>query len=243
MYFTQYLHILGYIIQINKRNIMLPRYENKINEIQKMLSNLISEVVQAHNQALVAFKDHNVDQFDAVKGTLKTIQSEANAIDNEIVKTFALFGPEAQELRMLVAYLKLTNELLRIAEGSKKYASRMREQCEGECNLKPFDEIVIQLHTTALNAMIYIEACFKKPGECNVEDLYRKVMVEESKNDDLFSILEKEIMTQIMGEQELSVEYVRILGTLRKLERACDRSGNIANLLLYAAKGGGIKDY
>jgi len=68
-------------------------------------------------------------------------------------------------------------------------------------------------------------------------------MVEESKNDDLFSILEKEIMTQIMGEQELSVEYVRVLGTLRKLERACDRSVNIANLLLYAARGGEMHIY
>ena len=222
---------------------MLPKYEQKIKDIQSMIAELMGQVVEANQITLDAYKAHDLAQYDRVKNVLKSIDSEANAIDNEIVKTFALFGPEAQELRMLVAYLKLTNELLRIAEGSKKYAKRMREHCEGECNLAPFDEIVIQLHTTSLNAMVYIEECFNKPGECNVEDLYRKIMVEESKNDDLFSILEKEIMTQIMGEQELSVEYVRILGTLRKLERACDRSVNIANLLLYAAKGGEINIY
>ena len=177
-----------------------------------MIAELMGQVVEANQITLDAYKAHDLAQYDRVKNVLKSIDSEANAIDNEIVKTFALFGPEAQELRMLVAYLKLTNELLRIAEGSKKYARRMREHCEGECNLAPFDDIVIKLHTTSLNAMIYIEECFNKPGECNVEELYRKIMVEESKNDDLFSILEKEIMTQIMGEQELSVEYVRILG-------------------------------
>lgn len=222
---------------------MLPKYEQKIKDIQSMIAELMGQVVEANQVTLDAYKAHDNTKYDSVRNILKSIDSEANAIDNEIVKTFALFGPEAQELRMLVAYLKLTNELLRIAEGSKKYAKRMREHCEGECNLAPFDEIVIQLHTTSLNAMIYIETCFNKPGECNVEDLYRKIMVEESKNDDLFSILEKEIMTQIMGEQELSVEYVRILGTLRKLERACDRAVNIANLLLYAAKGGEINIY
>jgi len=222
---------------------MLPKYEQKIKDIQSMIAELMGQVVEANQITLDAYKAHDLAQYDRVKNVLKSIDSEANAIDNEIVKTFALFGPEAQELRMLVAYLKLTNELLRIAEGSKKYARRMREHCEGECNLAPFDDIVIKLHTTPLNAMIYIEECFNKPGECNVEELYRKIMVEESKNDDLFSILEKEIMTQIMGEQELSVEYVRILGTLRKLERACDRSVNIANLLLYAAKGGEINIY
>ncbi len=222
---------------------MLPKYEQKIKDIQSMIAELMGQVVEANQITLDAYKAHDLAQYDRVKNVLKSIDSEANAIDNEIVKTFALFGPEAQELRMLVAYLKLTNELLRIAEGSKKYARRMREHCEGECNLAPFDDIVIKLHTTSLNAMMYIEECFNKPGECNVEELYRKIMVEESKNDDLFSILEKEIMTQIMGEQELSVEYVRILGTLRKLERACDRSVNIANLLLYAAKGGEINIY
>jgi phosphate transport system protein len=222
---------------------MLPKYEQKIKDIQSMIAELMGQVVEANQVTLDAYKTHDNAKYDSVRNILKSIDSEANAIDNEIVKTFALFGPEAQELRMLVAYLKLTNELLRIAEGSKKYARRMREHCEGECNLAPFNEIVIQLHTTSLNAMVYIEACFNKPGECNVEDLYRKIMVEESKNDDLFSILEKEIMTQIMGEQELSVEYVRILGTLRKLERACDRAVNIANLLLYAAKGGEINIY
>ncbi|MGB5965050.1 MAG: PhoU domain-containing protein [Sulfurimonadaceae bacterium] len=222
---------------------MLPKYEQKIKDIQSMIAELMGQVVEANQITLDAYKAHDLAQYDTVRNVLKSIDSEANAIDNEIIKTFALFGPEAQELRMLVAYLKLTNELLRIAEGSKKYARRMREHCEGDCNLAPFDEIVIQLHTTSLNAMKYIEECFNKPGECNVEELYRKIMVEESKNDDLFSILEKEIMTQIMGEQELSVEYVRILGTLRKLERACDRSVNIAHLLLYAAKGGEINIY
>ena len=222
---------------------MLPKYEQKIKDIQNMIAELMGQVVEANQVTLEAYKTHDNAKYDSVRNILKSIDSEANAIDNEIVKTFALFGPEAQELRMLVAYLKLTNELLRIAEGSKKYAKRMREHMEGECDLKPFDEIIIKLHTTSLNAMTYIERCFVQPGECNVEDLYRKIMVEESKNDDLFSILEKEIMTQIMGEQELSVEYVRILGTLRKLERACDRAVNIGNLLLYAAKGGEINIY
>jgi phosphate transport system protein len=222
---------------------MLPKYEQKIKDIQSMIAELMGQVVEANKIALEAYKAHDNTQYDAVRTVLKSIDAEANAIDNEIVKTFALFGPEAQELRMLVAYLKLTNELLRIAEGSKKYARRMKEHGEGECNLAPFDDIIIKLHTTSLNAMQYIEECFNKPGECNVEELYRKIMVEESKNDDLFSILEKEIMTQIMSERELSVEYVRVLGTLRKLERTCDRAVNIANLLLYAAKGGEINIY
>ena len=129
---------------------MLPRYENKINEIQGMLAQLISEVVQAHTQALDAYKSQNPDDFDKVKVTLKGIQNEANAIDNEIVKTFALFGPEAQELRLLISYLKMTNELIRIGEGAKKYAKRMKEHCQGECSLESLNDVIIKLHSGPL---------------------------------------------------------------------------------------------
>ena len=62
-------------------------------------------------------------------------------------------------------------------------------------------------------------------------------------NDDLFSVLEKDILNQIIGEKELSIEYVKVLGTLRKLERSCDRSVNIANLMMYANEGGEISVY
>jgi phosphate transport system protein len=68
-------------------------------------------------------------------------------------------------------------------------------------------------------------------------------MVEESKSDDFFSLLEKEIMSLIIDSKELATEYVKVLGTLRKLERSCDRSVNIANLIIYAKKGGSIQQY
>lgn len=222
---------------------MLPRYENKINEIQMMLANIISEILEAHTQALQAFETRTPAQFDRVKGILKTVQQEANAIDNEIVKTFALFGPEAQELRLLISYLKMTNELVRIAEGAKKYARRMKEHCESECNLASLDSIVIKLHASSIAAIRYISECFSNHALCDYSDLYRSVMVEESKCDDLHSILEKEILSRIIIEGELSIEYVKVLGTLRKLERASDHAINIAKLMLYSKEGGEIQSY
>ena len=50
-------------------------------------------------------------------------------------------------------------------------------------------------------------------------------------------------MSLIIDEKELSPEYVRLLGTIRKLERSCDRSVNIANLMMYAKNGGAISLY
>lgn len=222
---------------------MLPRYEKQIDHIQEMLAKLISEVVEAHKTALDAYKARDIAKFETVKGILKTIQQEANAIDNEIVKTFALFGPEAQELRLLITYLKMTNELIRIGEGAKKYAKRMKAHCESDCNLDSISDIIIKLHSSSIAALQFIADCFNNHDECDYADLYRNVMVEESKCDDLHSILEKEILSRIIIEGELSIEYVQVLSTLRKLERASDHAINIAKLMVYSKEGGSIQSY
>lgn len=222
---------------------MLPRYEQQINDIQEKLAKLISEVVDAHTTALTAYKTKNNAMFDDVKGILKSIQTEANTIDNDIVKTFALFGPEAQELRLLITYLKMTNELIRIGEGAKKYARRMKAHCESDCKLDSLSDVILKLHGSSIAALQFIADCFNNHDECDYSDLYRSVMVEESKCDDLHSILEKEILSRIIIEGELSIEYVKVLSTLRKLERASDHAINIAKLMLYSKEGGEIQSY
>ncbi|HFU74331.1 MAG TPA: PhoU family transcriptional regulator [Helicobacteraceae bacterium] len=222
---------------------MLPRFENKLHDIQFMITTLLQHIVNANNITLEAYINHDYDGFEKVKSELKSVGNDANTIDNEIIKAFALYGPEAEELRMLISFLKMTNELVRMGEGVKKYARRMRSHCESECDLATVDSIIVQLHKSSINALAYITTCFENFETCDVEEVHRKVMVEESKNDDLFSILEKEILTSIMSSGPLSVEYVRILGTLRKLERTCDRAVNVANLLLYAKHGGNIHIY
>ncbi|MDD5053274.1 MAG: PhoU domain-containing protein [Sulfuricurvum sp.] len=222
---------------------MLPRYENKLNEIREMISTLLHHIILASEDTLNAFEKSQDSLYESARNHLKTLQTDANKIDNEIIKTFALFGPEADELRLLVSYLKMTNELDQIGNGMRKYAKRLEEHCNGDCDLSVLTNVIIQLHKTTLHALQYIHECLDAKEMCDAEELYRKVMVEESKNDDLFSIMEKELLTLIITSGELSVEYVKVLGTLRKLERTGDRSVNIAALILYAQKGGELKIY
>lgn len=222
---------------------MLPRYENKLSEIRSMISALLSQIIHCSEETLSAFENNQNELYENARNYLKNLQRDANKIDNEIIKTFALFGPEADELRLLVAYLKMTNELDRVGDGMRKYAKRLEEHLSSGCDLSILTNTIIQLHKTTLNALHYIHTCMEAKELCDTEELYRKVMVEESKNDDLFSIMEKEILTLIITSGELSVEYVKVLGTLRKLERTGDRSVNIAALLLYAQKGGEMQIY
>ncbi|QFR43986.1 PhoU family transcriptional regulator [Sulfurimonas sp. CVO] len=220
---------------------MLTKYDKKIDNIRKKISHLLENIAMADELSLEAFKQSDATKFKEVETKLEKIALQGDAIDNEIIKTFALFGPEAKELRFLVAYLKMTNEIVRTGEGVKKYARRMNEHTSNGCNIEQFKPSILLLHKSSVNALKYILECFNQYENCNYEDTYRKVLVEESMNDDLFAVLEKEILNKIIDEKELSIDYVKILGSLRKLERSCDRSVNIANLMMYAEQGGEIK--
>ena len=219
---------------------MLTKYDIKIDDIREKISNLLTSILEANELSLNAFKEDDDIKFKMVTSLLDKVGQKGDIIDNEIIKTFALFGPEAKELRFLVAYLKMTNEIVRIGSGVKKYARRMNEHSKSDCDLEPLKSSIVLLHKSTINALSYILECFNQNNACDFEDNYRKIIVEESMNDDLFSVLEKEILTLIIDEKELAIEYVKVLGSLRKLERACDRSVNIANLMMYAQEGGEI---
>ncbi len=222
---------------------MSTKYDNKIEEIREIVINLLQNIVDANTISLEAYKSGDEEKYKEVQNRLNNITTQGDIIDNEVIKTFALYGPEAKELRSLVAYLKMTNEIVRIGGGVKKYANRMKNHSLSKLDLEPLKSTIILLHKSTINALVYILECFKHFDNCNMEAEYAKVMVEESKNDDFFAILEKEILTMIIDEKELSIEYVKVLGTLRKLERSCDRSANIANLMMYAKRGGEIQVY
>jgi phosphate transport system protein len=222
---------------------MLPKYQNKISEIRQMIIAIIEQIAQSSQLTLNAFESCDEEQFNKAKTQLDTLQQQANALDNEIIKTFALFGPEAHELRLMVAYLKMNGEVVRIGEGVVKYTRRMFEHCKSELDLTPLRPSIIMLHKSTINSLGHILKCFHEISVCDTNEMYRKVMVEESKNDDIFAVLEKDIMQQITRGDDISLEYVKILGTIRKLERSCDRSVNIAKLLVFAEKGGEIQIY
>ena len=68
--------------------------------------------------------------------------------------------------------------------------------------------------------------------------MFNKVTVEDSKTDDLYSMVEKNILKLITKNIELSKDYFEVLSSLRKLEKISGRASSIANLLVFAEVGG-----
>lgn len=222
---------------------MLQKYEESLVEIKKMLLNLGSEIIMASEKALSGMESLDTSRFESARTLLKNVETQANAIDNQIVVTLALFGPEAKDLRKMVAYLKITNELVKIAENIRGFSKRMVAHLQGEVPLSSLHEYSTHLCKTSIQAVTLAIGTIDIGDKDALEDTYRKVKVEESKSDDLYSILEKNILSDITKTIDQSADFIQILSTMRKLERMADRSVNIVQLMIFSRVGGEMKTY
>lgn len=205
-----------------------------VEEIGVQISAMLAKMINANIITLNAFVANDQQAFDEVLGHLKSVQHDADRIDRSIIAAFLQCESDSEELELLIACMKSTNELVRIAEGTKKYARRMKEHEEHVCSLAPVESVVVSLHKSAISSLRHLHAYFEDVTNGDIDEVYRQVMIEESKNDDIFAVLEKDILGRIELNSACAFEYVRILGTMRRLERICDRAVNVVNLLIDA---------
>lgn len=221
---------------------MLKPYEEKIELIKKEIKEIAICITQANKLSLLALKENKIEDFKSIEISSKKLIARSNVIDNLIVKTLALHSPEAKDLRHLVSYLKITNELIRAGTNTKGFLKTFRKAYSSELDTATILEYTIPLNKAALTSLSHAIEML----DCNniedskIEELYNKTLVEESKTDDLYAMVQKNILKLISQNVDLSKDYFDILSSLRKIEKVSDRAVSISSLMLFAHFGGEI---
>ena len=220
---------------------MLPTEKEKLKQIRQEVSELGQSTLVMNQLILDALKDCKPCQLkDLEKLPKKERYEKIDGIDNLIIKVFALYTPEARDLRELIAFLKITNEFDRIANSCnsfiRDFPNALSDDVDKDCIL----EYAIPLQKSSVKALTHALKLLTLKHKDAVDDHYKEVVVEESKNDDLYKIIEKTLLKKINNEVNLSKDYQDILAALRRLEKIADRALSIANLMHYAKVGGEI---
>ncbi|MBP9967848.1 MAG: hypothetical protein KBE75_02735 [Methanobrevibacter sp.] len=219
---------------------MLKPYETKLKNIKEEIQKIGVDVVDSLELCLNSLTEKNIGDLKNVEITEKKLQIKSNEIDNMIVTTLALYSPEAKDLRQLVSYLKITNELVRTGSNAKDFAKKFRKSYSDDLNTSIIIEYAIPLLRSALLSLQTSISIIDETDAKHIEEKYHRVIVEESKTDDLYLMVEKNILKLITKNLDLSKEYFDILSALRRLEKIADRAVSIANLLQFAQVGGDI---
>jgi len=219
---------------------MLNKNEQRLKEVRVKTSEILEDLTISQKLALQALEACNNKSFEQVKVPLKMINNKVEDIDNLILKIFALYNPEASDLREMVAFLKITSSLQRIATNEKNYMKSM-EICnpDSDSDIKRLIKESLSINRCTIKALEYtIEMIHETEDTDKIKELSAKIAVEYSKTDDIYTMIEKDVLQLMHQKYELNEEYINLLKYIRKNMKIIDRLEDIASRLIFARIGG-----
>ena len=165
---------------------MLKPYEAKLQNIKDEISKIGVDVIHSLELSLRALADKKIDDLKNVEITEKKLLLKSNEIDNIIVTTLALYSPEAKDLRQLVSYLKITNELVRTGSNAKDFAKMFKKSYSDDLNTSMILEYAVPLLRSALLSLQTSISIIDETNPNHIEEKYHRVIVEESKTNNLY---------------------------------------------------------
>ena len=215
---------------------MITKFQENLEEIQNKVREIGNGLVSANELLLEAIQTCDAQKFDDAKGYIKNISSKTDNIDNDIIKVLALYTPEARDLRKVVAYLKITNELSRASSNTRSFIRGFTDVCK-DVDVATINEYAIPMQTATVNAIKVSIHMLDVDDEDEIREIYNEVLIEENKTDDLYEMVERNLLIQANGANNFE-KYHKMLRALRKSSKIAARAISIANLLAYAKVGG-----
>ena len=207
---------------------MTKRLTKLIDKIKVKTLAMAQDVCNSMDDAMEAILSSSDDKYQAMKQREDNIDSLEVEIEESILGTIAVHQPVADDLRILAAMLKITNDLERIGDYAIKIAQRGKDI---DANLiKSIKTPLSKLGTSSIQ-MIKDAVQALDAGDA---DLAQKVRDADDQVDDLNKSLIRELSKIDDDDFESLVALVSIS---RRFERASDHATNIAEDVLFWLEG------
>ncbi len=219
---------------------MLPGYSEARHEVREAVVDTLQGLATANKAGLEALKAKDTNTLAQARKNLKEISKITEKIDNDIVLIFAKYSPEARDLREMVSYLKITSALNRIRANINNYLKNMQSMLlEDNTVIVELIENSLVINSCTVNAFEYALKMFQTFDDNEkIKNLASKIDVEYSKTDDIYTLLEKEVIQKICGADGLAEEYFNLLKYIRKNLKIIDRLDSMAQRVIFARMGG-----
>ena len=205
--------------------------QNEREHLEKELLTLSAVVEQSLHHAAKALREMDVDLARQVIRNDDQINRMEVDLEEECLKILALHQPVANDLRTIIAILKINNDLERIADLSANICERVLEIADADPVDSPLEIEVMVLKVNemlekALDALVNADP-----------DLAEKTLKLDDDVDTIHSgnyQLFKERVHKHPEEVDALLSYLTIS---RHLERIADLATNIAEYVIYLNKG------
>jgi len=220
---------------------MLPNFQSNLNSVKDKIIAIGTDLVQSNQLILEALNNCDESKFSQARNGIKNITSRTDEIDNAIIKILALYTPEAKDLRQVVAYFKITNEVARACSNTRSFIRGFTDVCK-ELDVDTINEYTVPMQASTVKAIKTSIAMINIDDADELQEMYEDVLIEESKSDDLYEMIERKLVAQAENCQNSFEKFHKMLRALRKSEKIAGRAISVANLLVYIKIGGNIQN-
>lgn len=220
---------------------MLPTFQTNLKEVKVKITDIGNNLVEANELILDALQGCDQEKFDQAKNAIRNITPRSDEIDNEIIKILALYTPEAKDLRRIIAYFKITNEIARACSNTRSFIRGFTDVCN-DLDVQTINEYTLPMQTSTVKGIKTSVAMIDTEDEDELQEMYEDVLIEENKADDLYEMIERQLVTEAEAENHANSfeKFHKMLKALRKSEKIAARAISVANLLVYIKLGGTI---
>ncbi|MFN3452260.1 MAG: phosphate signaling complex protein PhoU [Sphingorhabdus sp.] len=211
-------------------------FDDDMDEIRGLIAEMGARAEAAVIAAMKALREHDTDAATAIRAEDKVIDNLETDVERLVVRTIALRAPMADDLRELIAALKMSAVIERIGDYAKNIAKRV-PQMNGKIpssamvQLGRMGEIVVEMIRTAMDAYAKRDV-----------DLARAVTVRDDVVDQLNKDLFVDFVAYVVKNPENATEVAHLLFTAKNLERIGDHTTNVAQMIYFTETGENLPD-
>lgn len=214
----------------------LSAFDDDINQLRGLVAEMGGRVERALEDAMVALTRHDLAKAkEVVQGDKKVDALEAE-VEKLVIQTIALRAPMANDLRDVIAALKIVGVVERIGDYAKNIAKRV-PMIDAHPSIEPISllpamaQVAGEMVGDALNAFAARNAT-----------LAEAVVARDHVVDSFYNSIFRTLVTYMVENPKTISECAHLLFIAKNIERIGDHATNIAEVVYYAATGEYLPD-
>ena len=211
-------------------------FDEDITRLRGLIAEMGGLAEVALHEATDALVKGNEDLAKAVIARDKKIDALEAEVDKLAVRVIALRAPMADDLREVIAALKIAGVLERVADYGKNIAkSAMRVE-----NRRKFEPLtLIPTMAEIAGEMVHdVMTAFAARDPA----LAREVIHRDDKVDAFYDSIFRNLVSHMMENPASITSAAELLFVARNIERIGDQATNVAEMVYYAATGNYLTD-
>jgi phosphate transport system protein len=206
-------------------------FENEISQLRGLIAEMGGLAEVAIREAIEALVRHDEDIARRVVENDARLDALEAEVDRLAVRTIALRAPMADDLRDVIAALKISGVIERIGDYAKNIAKRVG-RFERPSKIEPLTLIPAMAEIAQGMVRDVLNAYGSRDAQLAVEVIKR-----DDKVDNFYNSIFRNLVSHMMENPGTISDAAQLLFVARNLERIGDHATNVAEMVYFAATG------